>query len=182
MVEVATRIGPLDGRHAGTALVSALPAPPSFRLNLRARPDAVPVLETALGIALPHEAMTSTTEGARSALWLGPDEWLVIDGEADPSVDLAGVDGLYSAVDISHRNTAIHVVGPRAQDALENGCPRDLSLDAFPVGSCARTVLGKAEVVIWRGKEDAFRIECWRSFSPYVMDFLEAATRDASLG
>ena len=181
MVEVAGRIGPLDGRHAGTALVSALPAPPAYRLNLRAKSEAVPALEAALGLALPREPMTSTTEGGRSALWLGPDEWLVIDGKADPMADLHGVEAMHSAVDISHRYAAILLVGPRAEDALENGCPRDLSLAAFPVGACARTVLGKAEVVIWRGKKDAFRVECWRSFAPYVMDFLDVATKDASL-
>ena len=181
MVEVAARESSIDGRHAGTPLASALPAPPAFRLNLRAGDDAVPAIEAALGLALPHAPGTSATEGGRSALWLGPDEWLVIDPDADPTVDLAGVDALHSAVDVSHRNAGILVTGPRAADALEHGCPRDLSLDAFQIGACARTILGKAEIVLWRGKEDAFRVEVWRSFAPYAMDFLAEACRDASL-
>ena len=180
MVEAVERVGSIDGRHAGTALVTALPAPPTFRVNLRARDDAVASLQAALGLALPRHPKTSITEDQRSALWLGPDEWLVIDPEADPMTDLAGVDALHSAVDISHRNVGILVVGPRAADALEHGCPQDLSLEAFPVGACSRTIFGKAEIVLWRGKVDAFRVECWRSFAPYVMDFLAEATRDAS--
>ena len=182
MVEAAARMGSIDGRHAGTPLAAALPAPPAFRLNLRAGADALPAIDSALGLALPRRIGTSATEGGRSALQLGPDEWLIIDPEADPSADLAGVDAVHSAVDVSHRNAGILVTGPRAADALEHGCPRDLSLDAFPVGACARTILGKAEVVLWRGKEDAFRVEVWRSFAPYAMDFLAEACRDASLG
>ena len=192
MAEVATiagRAGSIDGRHAGTPLASALPAPPDFRLNLRGGESAMDALEAALGLALPRAPKTSATAGLRSALWLGPDEWLVIEEPADGADalanpildDLAGLDALHSAVDVSHRNTAVLVAGERVEDALSHGCPQDLSPDAFPVGTCSRTVLGKAEVVIWRGREDAFRVECWRSFAPYVMDFLSEAARDASL-
>ena len=178
---VARRVGSLDGRIAGTALVSILPAPACHRVNLRAGEDALGALEAALGIALPRVPMGSVTESGRSALWLGPDEWLLLDGERDPAADLAGGEAVFSAVDISHRNTAMLVTGPRAADTLEHGCPRDLSVGEFPVGACARTVMGKAEVIVWRGKTDAFRVECWRSFSTYVFDFLSEASRDASL-
>ena len=181
MAEAAARTGPLDGRHAGTAMVTVLPAAPARRVSLRARGDAIPAIEAALGLALPRRPKTSETAGLRSALWLGPDEWLVIDEEGDPVADLAGVDALHSAVDVSHRNTALLVTGPFAADAIEHGCPQDLSLEAFPVGACSRTVLGKGEVVVWRGREDAFRIECWRSFSTYVMDFMALAARYASV-
>ena len=50
--------------------------------------------------------------------------------------------------------------------------------DAFPVGMCTRTVLAKADVVLWRRAEDWFRLECWRSFAPYVTDFLRQAAED----
>ena len=181
MAEPARRIGPLDGRHAGTAMVAVLPAAPCARVSLRADDRAIPAIEAALGMALPRRPKTSETAGLRSALWLGPDEWLVIDEDGDPMGDLDGIKAPHSAVDVSHRNTALLVTGPMAADAIEHGCPQDLSLDAFPVGACSRTVLGKAEVVVWRGREDAFRIECWRSFSPYVMDFMGEAARYASV-
>jgi sarcosine oxidase subunit gamma len=119
--------------------------------------------------------------GGRAALWLGPDEWLVIDtAGSDPMVDCAKAKALHSAVDISHRQVAIKVSGPGAADVLNAGCPRDLSLAAFPVGSAARTVLGKIEIVLLRTGEDAFRVECWRSFSDYAFTFLAEAARDVS--
>ena len=51
---------------------------------------------------------------------------------------------------------------------------------AFPVGACTRTVLAKIEIVLLRTAEDAFRVECWRSFSHYVFEFLGEAAQDAA--
>ena len=87
---------------------------------------------------------------------------------------------LHSAVGISHRNIAIAVTGPAAAAAINAGCPQDLSLTAFPVGACSRTILGKIEIVLLRTAEDSFRVECWRSFSDYAWTFLTEAAKDAA--
>nr|WP_295468803.1 sarcosine oxidase subunit gamma [Mesorhizobium sp.] len=180
----ASRIHPLAGRKVANPAVTLTPAEPAARLSLRARPDAVAALSKALGVKLPEMPKRSATSksGGRAALWLGPDEWLVIDtAGGDPLADCAKVKALHSAVDISHRNTAILVEGKGAEATLSAGCPQDLSLTVFPVGACSRTILGKIEVVIWRTGETAFRVECWRSFSAYAFDFLEEAARDAPI-
>lgn len=154
--------------------------PPAHRISLRARPAAVAALSKALGLTLSQKPKNSTAKGGRTALWLGPDEWLVIDEAGkDPLGDCAKVSALHSAVGISHRNVAISVVGPGAEATLAAGCPQDLSLAVFPVGACSRTILGKVEIVVLRTAEDAFRVECWRSFSDYVFTFLSEAARDA---
>jgi len=174
------RAHPLAGRSAASAHVSVQPAEPAFRVSLRARPEAVAAVGTALGLDLPVKPKTSARSGSRAALWLGPDEWLVIDtGASDPMSDLSGVEALHSAVDVSHRNTAIQVSGAGAEATLNAGCPQDLSLAAFPVGACSRTVLGKIEIVLWRTEARAFRVECWRSFSDYAFTLLALAARDA---
>ena len=98
----------------------------------------------------------------------------------DPLADCAKVKSLHSAVGVSHRNVAFSVAGPAAEACLNAGCPQDLSPAAFPVGACSRTVLGKVEIVLHRTADDAFRVECWRSFSDYVFTFLSEAARDAA--
>lgn len=178
------RVHPLAGRAVRNKAVTLTPAEPTSRMSLRAGDDAVSAISRALGLTLPlaPKQSASSKSGNRAALWLGPDEWLVIDVEGgDPVADCAGVMPLHSAVDVSHRNTAILVDGPGAEATLNAGCPQDLSLRAFPVGACSRTVLGKIEVVIWRTGAEAFRVECWRSFSAYAFDLLEEAARDAAL-
>ncbi len=181
MAETATRIHPLAGRAAASAGVSITPAEPATRISLRAPEASRAALSAALGLTLPEKPKASAVTGARQALWLGPDEWLVIDeGEADLMAACAQVNALHSAVDVSHRNTAILVSGRQAEDVLAAGCPQDLSEQAFPVGACSRTVLGKAEIVLYRLAEDAFRVEVWRSFSDYAFGLLAEAARDAA--
>jgi sarcosine oxidase subunit gamma len=40
---------------------------------------------------------------------------------------------------------------------------------------CTRTILAKAEIVLWRTDGDTFRIEVARSFAPYIVAFLAEA-------
>ena len=175
------RAGPLDGRSKRGSRVDIEPLAPARQISLRAGKDAMPALAKALGLTLPDRPKTSTSKGGRTALWLGPDEWLVIDeAGGDLIADCAKVKALHSAVDVSHRNVAIAVSGPAAADTINAGCPQDLSLAAFPVGACSRTVLGKIEMVLLRTGAESFRVECWRSFSCYAFTFLAEAARDSA--
>lgn len=187
--EAVTRTLVLEGREKKTSRVAIAPAGSARRISLRAPAESLASLSRALGVKLPEQPMGSaygksgdfTGKSGRAALWLGPDEWLVIDTAGnDPMADCAKVKALHSAADISHRHVAIDVSGAGAADVLNAGCPRDLSLAAFPVGAAARTVLGKIEIVLLRTAEDAFRVECWRSFSDYAFTFLAEAARDVS--
>lgn len=177
----ANRNLPLAGFHGGSASVRIDVAAPAFRLSLRAAPEAREALSEALGVELPWERRSSVKSGSRRAMWLGPDEWLLTDEAAGGLAEAcASVDVAHSAVDVSHRNTAILVSGTGAANALNAGCPLDLSLAAFPVGAVTRTVFGKAGIVLLRTAPDAFRVECWRSFSEYVAAFLDEAAQDAA--
>ncbi len=171
----------LAGRTTSATSIKVEVLPPAERMSLRAPEASVAALSKALGVTLPQKQKTSASKAGRTALWLGPDEWLVIDEAGnDPLADCAGVAALHSAVGISHRNIAIAVTGKAAAATINAGCPQDLSLDAFPVGACSRTILGKTEIVLLRTAQDAFRVECWRSFSDYVFTFLSEAARDAA--
>ncbi|TXR49707.1 sarcosine oxidase subunit gamma [Phyllobacterium endophyticum] len=184
MVELAhaTRLHPLQAGNPDVASASVTLADNATRVSLRGRADAVAALSGTLGLALPTKQKTTATSGSRAALWLGPDEWLIID-DVDSSVvaDLAEAKVLHSAVDISHRNVGIIVDGRGAAAVVNGGCPQDLSLKAFPVGAASRTVLGKIEIVLWRNAENRFRVECWRSFANYAYAFLRESARDVAV-
>jgi sarcosine oxidase subunit gamma len=177
----AERCPALAGSKVSARDVTLAILPPAERISLRAPAASVAALSKALGVKLPQMPKSSASRAGRTALWLGPDEWLVIDEAGkDPMADLASARVLHSAVGISHRNIGITVSGPAAAATVNSGCPQDLSLAAFPAGACSRTVLGKAEIVLWRTAENEFRVECWRSFSDYVFAFLSDAARDAA--
>ena len=176
----ADRLAAATRTCGGTIRLAELPFLTQINVRLDPKGAAADAVGPALGLTLPAEPDTVVRAGELTALWLGPDEWLVIDtGGGDPVADCAKAKALHSAVDISQRNTAILVEGAGAEDVLSAGCPQDLSLAAFPVGACSRTVLGKIEAVVWRTGEKTFRVECWRSFSTYAFDLLEDAARSA---
>ena len=175
----ATRTLPQKLTVSGSGSASILPLGPMTRLSLRADADAAKALSKALSLDLPMQPLTSAEKDGRAALWLGPDEWLLIDANgADMMPLVAGVKKLHSATDVSHRNTAFEVRGPQAAAAINAGCPLDLREGSFPVGKCARTVLGKIEVIVWRKSADTFHVECWRSFSTYALGMLNEGASD----
>jgi sarcosine oxidase subunit gamma len=117
------------------------------------------------------------------ALWLGPDEQLLLVQEAQvPRVAQALAERLatvpHSLVDISQRQIAFELTGGNARTLLAAGCPLDLREVAFPVGMCTRTVFEKSEIVLWRSAPGTFHVETGRSFAPYVTGLLAAAARE----
>lgn len=122
---------------------------------------------------------------SRAALWLGPDEWLLLapPGQAQSLIasiaeKLAGIP--HALVEISDRNQGLLLDGPGSEDVLSAGCPLDLDIASFPVDACTRTLFGKAEIVLWRTSPQSFRLEVARSFLPYVIGLLDLAVRDAA--
>ncbi len=155
---------------------------PAARYVLRGGPQVMAAAGRALGLELSTVACRAAVSAHQvAALWLGPDEQLLL---APEGADIAGalvpaLPGLpHSLVDVGHRQTALEVNGPRATALLNTGCPLDLDLSSFPVGMCTRTVLAKAEIVLWRTGENTFHLEVWRSFAAYVSGFLAEAARE----
>lgn len=155
---------------------------PAARYILRGSPDALAAAAQALGVPASSQVCRAQSAGGRAVLWLGPDERLLLgsDREEESMGDaleraLAGTP--HSLVDVSHRQSALEVVGPHAAVALNVGCPLDLHLSAFAIGMCTRTMLNKAEIVLWRTAEERFHLEVARSYVPYVCGLLgEAAS------
>ena len=148
-------------------------APDLARLLLRG--DAV-ALGAAFGIELPARLGETAVAGGRTALWLGPDEWLLLAplSSLDPRINV----GAGAVVDIGHRQVSLILEGPDAADALATGCPLDLHATVFTPGTCTRTVFGKSEVVLWRTGAHRFHIEVAHSFAAYVHARLTGAARE----
>lgn len=155
---------------------------PATRFILQGGATARAAAGRAFGVAPPEQACRANAGADRAALWLGPDEWLLLAqaGEEHALVvalenALAGLP--HSLVDVSHRQVALSVGGPAARDLLASGCPLDLDPEAFPVGMCTRTLVAKAEVVLWRRSAEEYHLEVGRSFSGYVLGWLREALR-----
>lgn len=164
------------------ALVSVALVAPATRFSFRGGAEAADACGRALGLPLPRDACRAVAAGDRAALWLGPDEWLLLAPEAETASLFAAIEaGLvgvpHALVDISHRQVGFAVSGREAAALINAGCPLDLDLSAFPVGMCTRTVLAKCDIALWRREPDAFRLEVNRSFADYLAGYLRMAER-----
>jgi sarcosine oxidase subunit gamma len=178
----AVRSAPFPLAKEAIAGVAIEPLAPRARLALRLRPAEAARLGSVAGLALDVGINRVGEAEGRRAVRLGPDEWLIL-GPGDEAEELlarisAELSGVFHAlVDVSHRNCGLVVRGPDAEATLNAGCPLDLAPSAFPVGMATRTVLGKSEILLARVGDDAFEVECWRSFAEYVRGFLVEAAR-----
>lgn len=166
---------PLAGSGWSIPGLAFAPVPPASRHVLRLPADAVAAASAAFGLALPLQPCSSARAGSRAVLWLGPDEWLILDDNR--SAALPELTGPHALVDVSERQVGLDLSGPLAATVLAHGCPLDLHISRFPVGKCTRTLLGKVEIVLWRTAAEDFRVECWRSFAEYVNSFIALAAR-----
>jgi sarcosine oxidase subunit gamma len=156
--------------------------PPAAHFIFRGGEAARLACSTAFDADLPRHLGSAGVGDERTAFWLGPDEWLLIAEGVDPEmmaaeIEAASVTTPHSLVDVSHRQVGLDIGGALAARALSAGCPLDLRLKAFPLGMASRTIFDKAEIVLWRRDETAFRVEVWRSFAAYLAASLIDAVR-----
>jgi sarcosine oxidase subunit gamma len=160
-------------------------------LNLRGAPGDPAFLhavETVLGFGLPLEPNTVADSRDLAALWLGPDEWLLLtppDQEAGVARALRdALGGLHVAVtDVSGGQTVINISGDHARDVLAKGCSLDLHPRVFGPGHCAQSLVAKAGVTI-RQIDDSpsFDLIVRRSFAEYLALWLEDAAQEYGFG
>ena len=131
MSDVLTRSEPLPAEAFSGNQVVIRAAPAMARFSLRARTAAE------VSAVLGFEAPAKIGATAHGVACLGPDEWMYRGAPDAPPPVAAGQ--MVAITEISHRNTAIVVEGPRAAEVLSAGCPLDLS--KFDIGRATRTVL-----------------------------------------
>lgn len=154
------------------------PAEPAIRLIVRADTAAAATIGMTIGVLLGTAPCRAVTVRDRTALWLGPDEWLVLAPETESELALQALAAPGSVVDVSHAYVGIEVSGPRAAWCINAFNALDLDPQVFPVGACTRTLFGKVEIVLWRSDTETFRIEVARSHAPCVRQCLEEACRE----
>ena len=135
-----------------------------------------------LGAGLPVTCGAVSTAAGRSALWLGPDEWLVV-ADTDGDALVAGLrealaDDPGAVVDVSANRTTLELRGPAAREVLEKGCPVDLHPRSFGPGSAVATTLGPVPVLLWQTGESTYRLLPRASFADYVSRWLLDATTE----
>lgn len=179
---MAERIYAFDAYAAGqtsggvAAGVTLEPRRVAVMLNVRGRGDDAALARAVLdrfGVALPREPNTTAGTDAARALWLGPDEWLLVlqpeGGEA------AFMTGEGTLTDVSHGRAALRLSGLDVREALAKGCALDLHPLEFPPGRCAQTAIAKVSVLLDHVQPGVFDLYCSRSYAGSLWQWLTDA-------
>lgn len=139
---------------------------------------------SALGIRPPAEPCTFTRSGAVKALWLSPDEWMIVVPRARLVPLLRGLGkalgGIRSqVVDNSGGYTEIIIQGRNASDVISHASVYDLH--RLGEGRVVGTTFGTSAVHMYR-ERDGVSLLVRRSFADYVWRFLVRAAEPYGFG
>jgi sarcosine oxidase, subunit gamma len=141
-----------------------------------------------LGVALPTAPSTYAQSETATAIWLGPDEWLITSPFRTPeqletglreAVGAGGTEFDGTVVDVSAQRTTVALRGEHARDLLAGGCSLDLHPRVFGRGAAAQTLLGQAGIVLMALDDTGthYQIVVRSSFAGYLTSWLlDAAT------
>lgn len=179
-------------QQAGAASAGVILSERAFRGQVNLRGDAgddafTSAIAEVASVTLPLEPNTFTQAGGRTALWLGPDEWLLVLADADEAGAAAALrqalTGQHaSVVETGHSRTVIGVSGPHARDVLMKGCSLDLHPRSFGPRHCAQTPLARNDMILAQITDaPAYEVNVRRSFAHYTWVWLEDAAREYGL-
>ncbi len=150
-------------------------------INLRADKGLKARLIPAFGTDLPCLANRMHSVGSRRALWLGPDETLLIADEGDEAALLSALAGAlgrnhYAATIVSDAYCVLRLQGGQLRWVLAKGCSVDLHDSVFTAGHCAQSQLAHAAVILAAEPDGvSFLLVCRTSFADYVISWLKDA-------
>ena len=136
-----------------------------------------------IGEALPLQSnRTITGKNGVKALWLAPDEWLVISNSSlDENIEAVQKVKAHTAVtDLSANRLIFSIKGADARVILAKCCDFDFHPSVFAIGNCAQTLFAKSQALIECIAEDEFHIYVRNSFSRYVAELLIDASKEFS--
>ncbi len=138
-----------------------------------------------LGFDLPKAPRTSTAWGDMKALWLSPDQWLILcpgDKAQKLLVELnAALKGIHSlAVDVSDMRAIIRLEGEYARTTVMKGTSIDLTHGDYPSGTVRRMKFAEVGALLHIIEDNVIEIYVFRSYADYTWEFLQKAARKGS--
>ncbi len=124
-------------------------------------------------------------DGISLLLPLAPGRWLAATTSAAAVVRLRRELAPDRCIDLDCAHTWLRLAGPGADDSLARELPIDLREQAFPEGSCARTVAAQVDVIVHalqRRPETEFDLLVPRSLAAHLVTHLRDAGHFAFTG
>ena len=137
-----------------------------------------------LNLILPTEANTSTSGEALTALWLSPDEWMLVSNKAvsednntyeveDNLINNISKVNLGAVTDVSDQFVMINLKGNKIFDLFATGSPFNFNEFKDKKGSVVQTILSHIDVIIHLTEINEVNLLVRRSFSEHLYSWLD---------
>ena len=142
-----------------------------------------------LNMILPNEANTSTSGEALTALWLSPDEWMLVSNKAvsednntyeveDNLINNISKVNLGAVTDVSDQFVMINLKGNKIFDLFATGSPFNFNEFKGKKGSVIQTILSHIDVIIHNKEINEVNLLVRRSFSQHLHSWMsDSASR-----
>jgi sarcosine oxidase, subunit gamma len=163
---------------------------PIMKLIIRGKKrEFISAVGKSLNMLLPTEANTSTQSERLTALWLSPDEWLIVSNETiDPSSNIYETEKLLydkisklnlgAVCDVTDQFVMINLKGNKIFDLFQTGSPFNFNEFQNKKGGVAQTILQKIDVIINNQNKNEVNLFVRRSFSQHLFSWMnDSASR-----
>ena len=166
------------------------PISPIAKINLRGnKREFLAATSKTIGLILPNEPNTSSSSEKLTAIWLSPDEWLVVTNsiiekqsniyELENSLkDTITKSKLGSVVNVTDQFIMINLEGNNIYDLLASACP--FNFNKFMKNKCAvaQTVFAHIDIILHHKDTNNLNLFVRRSFSEHLFSWMnDAASR-----
>jgi sarcosine oxidase subunit gamma len=163
---------------------------PIMKLNLRGKKrEFFTAVGKHLDMILPTEANTSSSSSKLTAIWLSPDEWMVVSNELieknTNSYDLE--ESLYNSIsktnlgaviDVTDQFVMLELKGSKIYELFSSGSPYNFNDFRKKKGSTTQTLLNNIDVIIQNRGENLVNLFVRRSFSEHLFSWInDSASR-----
>ena len=163
---------------------------PIMKLNLRGKKrEFFTAVGKHLDMILPTEANTSSSSSKLTAIWLSPDEWMVVSNEFmeknTNSYDLE--ESLYNSIsktnlgaviDVTDQFVMLELEGSKIYELFSSGSPYNFNDFRKKKGSTTQTLLNNIDVIIHNKSENLVNLFVRRSFSEHLFSWInDSASR-----
>ena len=158
---------------------------PIMKINLRGKKrEFFTNIGKNLNIILPTEANTSTISDKLTAMWLSPDEWMVVSNEVinkdtnkyefnELLFNSISKTNLGAIIDITDQFVQLELKGKNIYEIFSAGSPFNFNEFKEKKGSTTQTLLNHTDVILHHKDKDTVNLFVRRSFAEHLWSWIE---------
>ena len=156
-----------------------------MKINLRGkRREFLTNIGKNLNMILPTEANTSSTSDKLTAIWLSPDEWMIVSNQLvskdtnkyethEMLFNSISKTNLGAVIDVTDQFVQLELKGETVYEIFSAGSPFNFNEFKEKKGSTTQTVLNHVDVILHHKDENVVNLLVRRSFAEHLCAWIE---------